>query len=178
MVPFNIFLKLKIGGLEIKGYFKLTWIKIRLFQREFPDKNKGDNEKKEIKEENKKQKFDFRRLPQIISLLYESSSHLIRVFNAFLKSTYFEKLSLNLTLGLGDPVNTAMISGYLWAAASLLNTIPKANLSIEPDFLNERVEGNIIIKIRVRLFWIVIESLRAFTKKPVRSLLNEIRKMR
>lgn len=172
VVPFNILINLNVCGLKINGNFKLIWMKIRLFQKEFPDK-----EEKEIKEE-EKQKFPIERIPLIISLLYESSPYLIRIFNAFLKSTSFEKFSLKLILGLGSSYDTAIISGYLYALMPLLNLIPKASFSLEPDLQNERLEASINLKIKIRLLWIVIELLRAVIKKPVRSLLNELRKMR
>lgn len=172
VVPFNILINLNVCGLKINGNFKLIWMKIRLFQKEFPDK-----EEKEIKEE-EKQKFPIERIPLIISLLYESSPYLIRIFNAFLKSTSFEKFSLKLIRGLGSSYDTAIISGYLYALMPLLNLIPKASFSLEPDLQNERLEASINLKIKIRLLWIVIELLRAVIKKPVRSLLNELRKMR
>lgn len=177
VIPFNIFLNLNVNGLKINGYFKLTWIKIKLFRREFPDKEIKEK-KKEIKEEGKEQKFDIGRLPRIISLLYESSPHLIRIFNAFLKSTNFQKFSFKLVLGLGSPYDTALISGYLYALMPLLNLIPKLCFIFEPNFQKEGIEANINLKIRIRLLWIVIESLMAIIKKPVISLLNELRKMR
>jgi hypothetical protein len=179
VVPFSILLKLNVRGLKINGNFKLTWMKIRLVQKKFPEKSKEKKkpERKE-KEEDKKQKFDIERLPKIISLIYESSPYLIRIFSAFLKSTRFEKLSFKLTLGLGSPYDTAIISGYLYALMPLLNLIPNACFSLEPDLLNERLEATVNLKISIRLLWIVIESLRVVIKKPVRSLLNEFRKMR
>ena len=176
VLPFNIFLNINVNGSKIVGYFKLTWMKIRLFQKEFPDTEKEEEKREEKKEE--EQKFDIKKLPKIISLLYESSPHLMRIFNAFLKSTTFEKFSLYLILGLGSPYDTAIIGGYLYALMPLLNIIPKICFSFEPDLLNERLDANIDLKISIRLFWIVFESLRAVLKKPVRSLLNELRKMR
>lgn len=179
VIPFNIFLNLNVDGLKINGCFKLTWIKIRLVQREVPDKEiKEKKKKKEIKEEDKKQKFDSGRLPKIISLLYESSPYLMRIFNAFLKSTTFERLHLKFKLGLGSPYDTALISGYLYALMPLLNLIPKLCFIFEPNFQKEELEATINLKIRIRLLWVVIESIRTVIKKPVRSLLNELRKMR
>jgi hypothetical protein len=180
VIPFNLLLNLNVSGLKIDGYFKLTWMKIRLVQKKFPEKKEKEKKKteKKEKEEDKERKFDVKKLPKIISLLYESSPYLLRIFNAFLKSTTFKKLSLKLTLGLGSPYDTAIISGYLSALMPLLNLIPNSCFSLEPDLLNERFEVTITLKISIKLLWIVIELLRAIIKKPVRSLLNELRKMR
>ena len=54
VVPFNILLNLNVEGLKINGYFKLTWIKIKLLKREFPEK--GKEKKKEKKKSQKKTK--------------------------------------------------------------------------------------------------------------------------
>lgn len=178
MIPFNIFLNLNLDGLNARGYFKLTWIRIRLFQKKFPDEDQKKEEKKKPKEEGKKQEFDIERILRIISLLYDSSPYLIRIFNAFLKSTNIDKLYLKLILGLGSPYDTAVTSGYLYAAMPLINLIPKVCFLYEPYFQKEKFEAEIDIQIRIRLLWTVIESLRAIIKKPVRKLIGEMRKMR
>ena len=70
------------------------------------------------------------------------------------------------------------MNGYLLGLASIINIFPKTNFTVDPDFNKERIDGSILIEIKLRLLWIVIESLKAFTKKPVRSLFGELRKMR
>ncbi len=173
VVPFHIYLNVYNTGFKIKGTFRLTWVKIKLIQKEIPPEKQAP--KKENEDETK---FEISRIPKILSLLVESWPYLERVFNSLLKSTSFEIFSLNVTLGLGDPADTAMVSGYFWAASSLLNMIPNAYISLEPDFLDERVEVNATLKIKIKLFKIVVEIIRAFTKKPVRALFNELRKTR
>lgn len=177
MVPFHIILNLCNDGFKIHGNFKLTWMKIKLIQRKIPPEEK--EEKKEKKEKRKdKAKFDVKRIPKLISLFIESWPYFGRILNAFLKSTSFEKFSLDLVIGLGDPADTAIINGYLRALISLANIIPNAYFSVEPDFQRERIDGHLVMDIKIRLFWIVIEFIRAYTKKPVRMLIGELRKMR
>ncbi|MGB9980100.1 DUF2953 domain-containing protein [Methanobacterium sp.] len=172
IVPFYVVLKLDIKGFKLSGYFKLEWIKIRLLQRKIdPDKKEQITDAKE-KKENKK----IENIPQIISLAYQSSPYLIRIFNAFLKSTVIKKLSLKLNIGLDDPYGTAMTFGYLSAVRALINLIPNVVFSVEPDFEKEYLAAQIDFKFKIRLLEIIVESLRALTKKPVRSLLNELRK--
>jgi len=171
VIPFDILLNLNVDGLKISGYFKLTWIRIRLLQSKFPDK-------KEVKREEDNKQFDFKKLPRIISLLYQSSPYILRIFNALLKSSRFERFNMNLKLGLGSPYNTALISGYLFALIPLLNLIPEIYLSFEPDFHKEKLNATMNLKIKIRLLRIVIELLKALTKKPVRSLIKELRTMR
>lgn len=179
MVPFHICLDLYNEGFKIHGNFKLTWMKLKLIQKEIPPKEeKKETKKTKEKRAKEKSKFDINRIPRIISLLVESLPYLQRILNAFLRSTSFEKLYLNITFGSGDPVNTAIINGYLWSVASLINIIPNTYFSIEPDFLKTRLNFYLVMDIKIRLLWIVIESIRAFIKKPVRLLIGELRKMR
>lgn len=173
VVPFHIHLNIYNTDLNVKGTFKLTWIKIKLIQREII-------QNKEVKEEEyeKKNNFNISSIPKIFSLLIESWPYLKRILNVILKSTSLEKFSLSLIVGLEDAVTTTIITGYLWAIASLINVVPNTYLSIQPDFQKEHLDGNLIIDIKIRLLMIVIELIRAFTKKPVRTLFNELRKMR
>lgn len=172
VVPFHIYLNIYNTGFKIKGTFRLSWLKLKLIQREIPPEKQAQK-----KENEKKSEFEIGHIPKILSLLIESWPHLERVFNSFLRSTSFEIFSLNLTLGLGDPADTAMVSGYFLAVSSLLNVIPNAYISLEPDFLNDRMEVDATLKIKIRLFWIVVEVIRAFTKKPVRMLFKELREL-
>ncbi len=172
VVPFHIYLNVHNTGFNVKGTFKLTWIKLKLIQREIPHKKEKQKE-----EYGKKNKFDISYILKIFSLLIESWPYLERILKRILKSTSIEKFSFNLIVGLGDAVNTAKVCGYLWALAPLINIIPNTYLSIEPDFQKEHLNGNLIINIRIRLLMIVIELIRAFTKKPVRLLFSELRKM-
>ncbi|MGB9980320.1 DUF2953 domain-containing protein [Methanobacterium sp.] len=173
VVPFNIYLNAYNSGFKIKGTFKLTWMKLKLIQRDIPPEKPA--EKKGNEQENE---FKISNIPKVFSLLIESWPYFENIFNSFLRSTSFETFSLNLTLGLGDPADTALVGGYFWAVSSLLNMIPNAYISLEPDFLNERVEVDITLKIKIRLFWIIIEIIRAFTKKPVRMLFKELNNIR
>lgn len=173
VVPFHIHLNLYNVGFNVKGTFKLTWVKIKLIQRKITQ-----NKETQKEESKKKNKFNIKNIFKIISLLIESWPYLKRVLNAILKSTSIQKFSLNLKVGLDDAVDTAMIVGYLWALASLINVIPNVYLSIAPDFQKEHLDANLVLNIKIRLLMIVIELLKAFTKKPVRKLFNELRKTR
>lgn len=181
VVPFHICLNLHNNGFKILGTVKLKWLKIKLIQRKIPPKKK-DKEKKKIKEKTKgktkeKSKLDIGSIPKIFSLFVESWPYIKCVLNAFLSSTSFLKLNLNLIIGTGDPVYTAIISGYLYALAPLLNIIPKTQFFLESDFIEPRFEGNIEIEMKIRLLKIVFEVLRAYTKKPVRQLIKALKEM-
>lgn len=176
MVPFQISLKFYRKNSVNEGYFRLRWLKIRLIHRKIPsDKKKPKKEKIEKKEG---KKIDFNRIPKILEYFGESLPYIMNVFEAFLRSVSINKISINSIIGLDSPADTAIVSGYLLGLASVVNILPKTNFTVDPDFNKERIDGSILVEMKLRLFWIAVESLKAFTKKPVRSLFGELRKMR
>ena len=172
VVPFQISLRLYRMGSVNEGHFKLSWARIGLIHRKFPSK------KKEPKKEKKKKEIDFSRVPKIISLFIESLPYIFNIFEAFLKSISVNKVSIDSVIGLTNSADTAIITGYLWALSSIINIIPNTCLTVEPDFNKERIDGSFLIELKLILLWIAIEGLKALTKKPVRSLLFELRKVR
>jgi hypothetical protein len=78
LIPFHIALNLDNKGLDYNGYFKVTWLRIRILKREIPlkEEKKEEEEKKEVK---KKEKAEW------------TLNRIIKVFNLFLESIpYFE----------------------------------------------------------------------------------------
>lgn len=157
------------------GKLKLSWMRIRLIQRDIPPEAEEEKKEKKKKKKKKERKFESKKLIKSIKLFWKSLEHLIPILTAFLKSLTLEKFSLNLNLGFGSPVDTAMTSGYFWSLASVMNLIPPVSLSLTPDFQKERIDGSVELNIKLKLFWIVVESIKAFTKKPVRKLLWSLR---
>ena len=173
VVPFQISIQLYKRGSLNEGNFKISWLKIKLIQRKIP------SEKKEKKPKPKeKKRIDFSRIPKIIQYFIDSLPYIFNIFEAFLKSISVKKISINSVIGFPNPSDTAIISGYLWGFASIVNIIPNIYLTVEPDFNEERLDGEFLVEMKMRLFWIAIEGLKAITKKPVRSLISELRKLR
>jgi hypothetical protein len=170
-------MKLYRMGSVNEGHFKLSWLKIRLIHRKIPS-DKKEKKPEEEKRQKKQKKIDFNRIPRIISLFVESLPYLFNIFEAFLKSISVKKISIDSIIGFSSPADTAIITGYLWGLSSLINIIPNTCLTVEPDFNKERIDGSFVIELKLILLWIAIEGLKALTKKPVRSLLGELRKVR
>lgn len=172
VVPFQISMQLKRRNSVNEGYFQLTWLKIRIIHRKIP------SDKKEKKPKEEKKRIDFNRIPKIISLSMESLPYIFNIFEALLRSISIKKISIDSVVGFDSPTDTAIISGYLWGIASIINIIPNTCFTVKPDFDNKRIDGSFEIELKLILLWIVIEGLKALTKKPVRSLLGELRKVR
>lgn len=173
MIPFHISLNLKNQGTDYTGYFQLTWMKIRIFKREIPFEEEKEEEKKEEKKE--KAKWTLSRIQKVLNLFSESLPYFERIIKAFIRSISLERFYLNLTLGLESPVDTAMLSGLFWSFASVINTIPRVYINMRPYFMENKFDGQLEIEIKLKLLWIVVEALRAFTKRPVRNFISEVR---
>jgi len=90
-----------------------------------------------------------------------------------LKTIVFEKLSCRLCIGLNDPADTAVMSGYLWSVASTLGLF-RANVFIEPCFEGERLEGLFEAKLKTRLIQIALAVINTLREKEIRSLIREV----
>lgn len=180
VVHFHISLQLFRQNKVNQGYLRVKWWKIKIIDRQLIPP------KKEKKEKKPKRKFDVKKLldvlpdmlPKVIPDFIESIPYFIDIMESSLRSISIERIALNLVFGLGDSADTAMVGGFFCSIAAILNAIPNTYFSVEPDLKNERLEGSFNIKMKLRLLGIVAASLKALTKRPVRSLLWELRKLR
>lgn len=137
---------------------------------------KGKSEKGDIEEEKKtwdsrdEEKSDIKRSPGPKSLL-NAAPAIAHLFVDLFESIVFNKLSCRLCLGLNDPAETAVMSGYLWSVASTLSLF-RANVFVEPFFEGERLEGEFAAELKIRLFSIVRAVINALREKEIRSLIR------
>jgi hypothetical protein len=160
--------------MNISGYLKIRWLKIRIIQRDIPAEQKNKEEKKE---EKKERKINLEQLLKILNQLIDAFDYITPLIPAFSRSITLKKVSLNLNLGFYSPVDTAMINGYIWSISSILNNIPLISISTTPDFQESKLDGSFELNLKLKLLWIVIASFKAFTKKPVRDLVGSIREL-
>jgi hypothetical protein len=173
LIPFQISLEFHKLGSNFKGNFTVRWIGIRIFQRKIPEEEKLKD--KDEKEEEKEKKFDLKKLLRILNLFIESWPYIQRLFFAFVRSWSLEKFRANLTLGFENPYDTAIITGYLWSLTYPTNVLTHLDASITPEFNDQVLDGDLEININLKLLRIVVEGIRAITKKPVRKLFQEMR---
>lgn len=177
MIPFHITLNLDNKGLEFNGYFKVTWMRIKILKRDIPSKEekKQEEDKKKDKKRDKAE-WNLDRILKVFNLFLEAIPHFEKVFFAFVRSFTLERFCLNLRLGLDSPVDTAQLAGFFWSILPLVNLIPRVSIYMHPEFMKTTFKGHLELELKLKLLWIVLESLKALTKKPVRNLINEIRR--
>ena len=177
LIPLHISLQLLRQGSITSGNLRISWLGLT-FRRKIPSGEKKRKQKKEEGEEEKKKRPDLSRLPETVSRLMESLPYFPSIFRTFIRSLTVERFSADVELGLGSPVETAVVSGYLWSLASLVNISPKADLTVKPNFQEEQLEGSLITDLKIRFLWIAVALVKAVTKKPVRQLFTSMRRMR
>ena len=105
--------------------------------------------------------------------LLDAAPDIMNILMDLLKTIVFERLSCRLCLGLNDPADTAVMSGYLWSVASTLGLF-RANVFIEPCFEGECLEGVFEAELKARLIWIAKAVINALRENEIRSLIREV----
>lgn len=156
---------------------RISWLGLPLFKRKIPFPKEFPEDKKEKKEDEKKQEWNLERIEKVLSHLAESWPYLIRILKSIVGSIKIQKIKLDLQMGLESPADTAIVTGYIWAfTESTRYLIPcPLEISVNPNFENTILDGFLDLKLRFRLFGVTKELIRAITKKPVRSLISEMR---
>jgi len=179
LIPLKLSLSFKKQGSEINGQFSLRFLGIRIFSRDIPEdeKDKVKKEEEEPKEEktDEEDKFNLKRILKILNLVKESWPHIYQLITACYRSVSLEKFSLKLTLGMESPADTALFTGYIWSFTYPLNAITRIDAVITPDFDRRVLDGDLEVDVSLKLIWIVVAAVRAYTKKPVRELIGEMR---
>jgi hypothetical protein len=201
LAPFHLSLNLGKKGPLVEGSIKLAWLGLTLKKAEISPQSTGDllasiwkeeagkeeravedrksngeekarEGKEEIDNPTDNRKEGAVRPPSIQSLINAAPS-LAKILRDLQKSIHFKKSSCRLCFGLDDPAQTAIISGYLWFLASALGFFP-AKIFIEPWFEGERLEGELVAKIEVRLWWAVFAMIQGLREREIRLLLREM----
>lgn len=129
-------------------------------------------ERNEIDNSEDNQKAGVVRSPKIQSLI-NAAPALANILLDLTKTILFKKISCRLCFGLDDPAQTAIISGYLWSLASVLGLI-QSKIFIEPWFEGERLEGELVAEIEVRLWRVVFAMIQGLREREIRLLLREM----
>jgi len=173
-IPLKLSLYLNKQGNETEGKFTLRLLGIPLFSRKIPEDKTDEKEEKEEKAE-KKDKFSLERILKILKLFKESLPYIYGLMTSIYNAVTIEKFSVNMNLGMESPADTALFTGYIWSFTYPLNALTRIDVNINPDFQRRVLDGNIQMDVNIRLIGIVVEAIKAYTKKPVRELIKEVR---
>jgi hypothetical protein len=200
IVPIHLSLELSKRGQLMQGSYRIAWLGLILRKREIlptsaedlmghtikdVSKHKVDGgvSESKIHEDNGKEgpekeasevdtNSDFRMTPKLESFL-DAFPAIIKLLRNLFRSIKFQDITCSLCIGLNDPVQTALMSGYLWSIASMLGLYGR-NLSFDPCFEEEKLEGEFSASLNVRLLWTVIALIDSLREKRIRMLLLEV----
>ena len=178
LIPFHVKLYGTFSQSARKFEVALSWLGITIY-RVKPTESKPKEEKKKPKEEEpKKRQFSIGKTLELLSTVSDSVPAFLILIRSFRRAVHIQHLVMDFTFGLGDPADTAMMSGYIWSVSWILNFIPSVSLSFRPDFEQVKFDGSIQAEARVRTLFLVIGFLRAYSKNPFRKLIKEVRSRR
>lgn len=195
LVPFQLCSDLRMDGFSVTGFYKVKWFGLTLRSAELAgpgrqERNKLEEEKKKQKDEMesrtknaekkhtayKRSKFDRQRFLKDPRIFIDILPSIFCVLKDLMKTIHIERLSLEITVGLDDPADTAALCGYLWSMASLVPA--PATIRIDPYFGGDRLKGSVNAEIWCRLLWVFVALINALREKPIRRLLKEMSRKR
>lgn len=163
IIPFNLSLGFRKRGPMMQVSYKIIWLGVA--------EKKGFIEPASADEPSSidapAHSFSY---PLDIKSLLDAIPSILSALKYLCKSINFQKASCSLCFGLGDPVQTALMSGYLWSVASATDLLGTSIL-IEPCFEEERLEGDITVELGVRMLWPSVALINALREKKIRKLL-------
>jgi hypothetical protein len=170
-IPLTVSLRASVGAGSTRGEVSVRWLGLRLLRRRIGDGGRAGKKERD----RTSPKVDALKM---IRLARESVPSLTILLRAFRRSVSVRKLSASLNVGLGDPAETATFTGYVWAFTRAANLRPGTSLVVEPDLDRPRLDGSVNAEVGVRLLPLVVGFLRAYSKRPFRSLIREARRAR
>ena len=191
LVPFHLCLDLKIDGFSVTGFYKVKWFGLTIRRVELSGPGEDEDIKrledkkktkirtvsagKDVKKDNadKRSKFDRQRFLKDPRLFIDALPSFFSILKDLMRTVHIERILLNITLGLDDPANTAILCGYLWSMASFVSK-PSAIIRIDPYFGGDRLIGSANAEVWGRLLWVMLAFIGALREKPIRRLLKEM----
>ncbi len=174
LIPFQVFLEASMTGTSAKNSIKVRWLGLTVWRTKPQERRRGSAEAKTTKKKPRRE-FDARRLLRILRLLRDSGSAFAIIVGSIRRAVTIRRVSADVTFGLGDPAETALLAGYLWSVTWIPNLSPRISLSVRPDLESVRLDGSISAQSSVTLFPLVVGFLRAYSQRSFRLLIKEVR---
>jgi len=112
--------------------------------------------------EEKKEPTDWKKLVVNANELYDAGKDLAL---ALTKNIAIKRFKGKMKVGLSDPYETGMLTGFLYAGGGIAHAfLPETELEIEPSFVQEQMDADIELGLSLPLFKIVIPVIRFFRR--------------
>ena len=161
ITPFDLSLGFRIRGPLMQVSYKIIWLGVVI--------KKGFIEPASDDEPSSTDATGQGSSPPLGSLL-DAILAILPALKDLSKSINLQKASCSLCFGLDDPVQTAVMSGYLWSLAAATGHL-RTSIHIEPCFEEQLLEGDITFELGVRMLWPSVALINALREKKIRELL-------
>ncbi|MFV9678070.1 MAG: DUF2953 domain-containing protein [Methanosarcinales archaeon] len=112
--------------------------------------------------EEKKEPTDWKKLVVNANELYDAGKGLAL---ALTKNIAIKRFKGKMKVGLSDPYETGMLTGFLYAGCGIAHAfLPETEIEIEPSFVQEQMDADIELGLSLPLFKIVIPVIRFFRR--------------
>ncbi len=108
-----------------------------------------------------------------VRLIIDAFPQIAQILIDLIKSINIKRFFCEISFGLDDPVDTAVVNGYLWSIASATG-LYRTDISIEPRFDGAQLEGSILAVIEARMLWFVVAAAKALEEEKTRKLIFEL----
>lgn len=177
LVPINVFASGRFDPSKVNFEVSLSWVGLT-FWTIMPSKRKEVKEKQGENKE-KQEGLSVKKIYRLIFAAWDSIPAFEIPIRFLGKSVRIKNLDVTVVIGTGDPADTALLAGGLWSLSSLFCTLfPTSNISVQPDLIDASFNASVKAELRVRVGYAAIGFMRAYTKRPFRRFISEIRSMR
>ena len=193
LIGLKVNINLNKQNSDFKGQIEIKCGFIKIFSKNFPDKDNKDKLDKKEDKENKKNKSkktseynenmdkigknQLNVFKSLILLIKKNFDDILDLFSACINSVKLEKFNTNILLGLSSPVDTVNVVGSIWAFSAVSNLSKNFYLSAEPIFTKETIDFNTEIAFKISFLRPLGKLLRLLTKKSMIKFILESRKV-
>lgn len=171
LIPSRLFLTITKEGPITDGNLLVKWLGRKVIDRRLF----GPPKVEVVGREREQRRDRLRHTLETIKLAAKATPYLLPVLKSVFRSVSFEGVSGNIKFGLEDPVDTAVIFGFISSVVAIASVIPNSTLVATPMFGQQIIDGSLKVELRVRPIHLVVALVRAYRHEPVRRLFKEIR---
>ncbi len=146
---------------------------LQLLRRTAPKRRQEKEGEKDKEKDQKKKGISTGDLLELLPELPDLGGAVLRLLNALRMSVAMEQLKGEVRVGLGDPAQTGMLVGLTHAIGGVVSPwADTSDLIFLPVFDEAVLEGELEMKLRLRLLRLVGPATRLFLKVPIRTLMR------
>ena len=146
---------------------------LQLLRRTAPKRREEKEGEKEKEKNQEKKGISTVDLLEVLPKLPDLGGAVLRLLNALRRSVAMEQLKGEVRVGLGDPAQTGMLVGLTHAIGGVVSPwADTSDLIFLPVFDEAVLEGELEMKLRLRVLRLVGPATRLFFKVPIRTLMR------